>query len=231
MLPTVSAHVARGEIGEFRKTLGRSLRLAFFLSIPAACGLAVLAQPIIAVVYQHGKFDVASAVQTAWCLRAFTVGLAGYSAIKIIAPTFYAFDDSRTPMSVALFSILVNASTDYLFAIRLDMKTAGLALSTSCVTVTSFLLLLLLMRRRIKRIEASLLLRSLGKILIASAAMSVATYCTHTLLSFNRYLDVSASMIVAIVIFGASCQLLRIEEFGELLAVLRLGKRIHTRLK
>ena len=223
MLPTVSAHVARGEIGAFRTTLGRSLRLAFFLSIPAACGLAVLAQPIIAVVFQRGKFDAASTMQTAHIMQAFTLGLAGYSAIKIIAPTFYAFGDSRTPMFVALFSIVVNAGLDYVFAKVLDMKTAGLALSTSCVALVNFFLLLVLMRRRIGRIEGRQLLIACLRITGAALAMTAAAYGVHTLLAFNRYLDVAGSMVVALLVFGAACKLLRVEEFGELLGVLRFN--------
>ena len=224
-LPTVSKHIARGDIGAFRKTLGRSIRLAFFLCVPAACGLALLADPIISVIYQHGRFDASSTAQTALCLRAFAVGLAGYAAIKVIAPTFYAFGDSRTPMYVALFSIVVNAGLDYVFAVILKMGVAGLALSTSCVALTNFFLLLALMRRRIERVEASVLLKSLVRIAIASAAMSGAIYGTHRLLAANRYLDVAGSMAVALIVFGASCKLLRVAEFRELLGVLKFGAK------
>jgi putative peptidoglycan lipid II flippase len=224
-LPTVSAHVARGEIVEFRRTLARSIRLAFFLCLPAACGLAMLARPIIGVIYEHGKFDAAATAQTALCLQAFAIGLAGYAAIKVIAPTFYAFGDSRTPMLVTVGSVVVNAGLDYLFAIGLGMKTAGLALSTSGVALINFFVLLALMRRRIERVEASVLLRSLAKIAVASAAMSVAVYATHRWLAAHRYLDVAGSILVAAVVFGAACKLLRVEEFRELLGVLKFGAR------
>jgi putative peptidoglycan lipid II flippase len=222
-LPTVSAHVARGDMTEFRKTLARSIRLAVFLCVPAACGLAVLATPIISAIYQHGRFDAASTAQTAWCLRAFAVGLAGYAAIKVIAPTFYALGDSRTPMYVALGSIVVNAGMDYVLAIRLGMRTPGLALSTSCVALTNFALLLTFMRRKIGRIEARALLQSLARIAVASAAMSAAAYGTHHALAVHRYADVLASIAVSLIVFGATCKLLRVEEFGELLGVLRFG--------
>jgi putative peptidoglycan lipid II flippase len=224
-LPTVSAHVARGDMTEFRKTLARSIRLAIFLCVPAACGLAVLATPIISAIYQHGRFDAASTEQTAWCLRAFAVGLAGYAAIKVIAPTFYALGDSRTPMYVALGSIVVNAGMDYVFAIVLDMKTPGLALSTSCVALTNFFLLMALMRRKLGRVEASVLLKSLARIAAASAAMSAAAYGAHIVLAAHRYLDVTASIAVSLIVFGASCKLLRVEEFGELIAVLRFSTK------
>jgi putative peptidoglycan lipid II flippase len=223
-LPTVSAHAGRGDMLEFRKTLARSIRLAFFLCLPAACGLWVLATPIISTIYQHGKFDAFATTQTVACLRAFAVGLVAYAAIKIIAPTFYALGDSRTPMFVAVGSIVVNAGMDYVFAIVCGMKTAGLALSTSTVALCNFFLLLAFMRRKIGRIEASTLLRSLAKVAVASALMAAAAYGSHRLCESNRYLDMLASMAVAFLVFGVSCKLLRVDELSELLGALRLRK-------
>jgi putative peptidoglycan lipid II flippase len=224
-LPTVSAHASRGDMVEFRKTLARSIRLAFFLCLPAACGLWVLATPIISTIYQHGKFDSFATEQTVACVRAFAVGLVAYAAIKIIAPTFYALGDSRTPMYVAIGSIIVNGGTDYLFAIVFGMKTAGLALSTSAVALCNFFLLLALMRRKIGRLEVTTLLRSLAKVAIASIVMTAAAYATHRFCEFNRYVDMLASIAVAFVVFGASCKLLRVDELGELLGVLRFGAK------
>jgi putative peptidoglycan lipid II flippase len=224
-LPTVSAHAGRGDMVEFRKTLARSIRLAFFLCVPAACGLWVLATPIISAIYQHGKFDAFATAQTVACVRAFSVGLVAYAAIKIIAPTFYALGDSRTPMYVAIAAVVVNAGTDYLFAIVFGMKTAGLALSTSTVALFNFFLLLALMRRKIGRVEASVLLRSLAKVGAASALMTAAAYGTHRCCEFNRYVDMIASIAVAVIVFGASCKLLRVYELGELLGVLKFGAK------
>jgi putative peptidoglycan lipid II flippase len=224
-LPTVSAQAGRGDMVEFRKTLARSIRLAFFLCLPAACGLWVLATPVISTIYEHGKFDAFATAQTVACLRAFSVGLVAYASIKIIAPTFYALGDSRTPMFVALGSIIVNAGMDYLFAIVWNMKTAGLALSTSTVALCNFFLLLTLMRRKIGRMEVTVLLRSLAKIALASALMTAAAYGTHRLCEFNRYLDMLVSITVALIVFGASCKLLRVHELGELLGALKFGAK------
>ena len=224
-LPTVSAHAGRGNMVEFRKTLARSIRLAFFLCVPAACGLWVLATPIISAIYQHGKFDAFATAQTVACVRAFSVGLVAYAAIKIIAPTFYALGDSRTPMYVAIAAVVVNAGTDYLFAIVCGMKTAGLALSTSTVALCNFFLLLGLMRRKIGRVEASVLLRSLAKVGAAAALMTAAAYGTHRCCEFNRYVDMIASMAAAVIVFGAACKLLRVDELGELLGVLKFGAK------
>jgi putative peptidoglycan lipid II flippase len=221
-LPTVSAHVARGDIDQFRTTLSRAIRLAIFLCVPAACGLAVLARPIIAVIYQHGRFTPSATAQTALCLQAYAIGLAGYAAIKVLAPAFYVFGDSRTPMYVALFSVVVNAMLNFIFAWKLNWGAPGLALATSAVALTNFVLLLIFMRRKIQRLELAALLRSLVKIVGASAAMSVAAWYTHVQLVGHRYLDLAISISVAVVVFGVVCRLLRVEEFYELRAALRL---------
>jgi len=227
-LPAVAALVARGEIAEFRKTISRSMRLAIFLSLPAACGLAVLAEPIIAVIYQHGRFSADSTRQTAACLQAFAIGLTGYAALKVLAPTFYAFGDSRTPALVSLLSIVVNAGLCWLLAWKLGLGVMGLALSTGLVALVNFVQLLFHMRRRIEHIEGRALLRSTGKVALACVLMSAAALATHHVCAFNRYIDLAASFTAAVLVFGAACKLLRVAELGELLAVLRFGKKLHA---
>ncbi len=215
-LPTVTKLIARGNTDEFRATVARSIRLAFFLCVPAAVGLAALAEPIVSVLYQHGRFDALATAQTAWCLRAFAVGLAGYAAIKVLAPTFYALGDSRTPMFVALASVAVNAALDYVFGIWLGMKAAGLALATSCVALTNFAVLFVLMRRKIQRFETGALAVSLAKIVAASSVMGATAFLTQHWLESNRYVELAASIGAASVVFAVSCKLLRIRELTEL---------------
>ena len=221
-LPTLSTQAARGELDQLRETLARSIRLVVFLSLPAACGLAVLAGPIISVIFQHGRFDAAAATQTAHCLQAFAIGLAGYAALKVLAPAFYAFGDSRTPARVAIYAIIFNAALCYLFAWKLKLGAAGLALSTALVALINFGQLLYHMRQRLGRIGAGALLRSTAKVAGASAAMSAAAWEMHQTLGFNRYIDLAGSIGVAVIVFGASCWVLRVAELGELLGVLRI---------
>jgi peptidoglycan biosynthesis protein MviN/MurJ (putative lipid II flippase) len=128
-------------------------------------------------------------------------------------------------MYVAIGSIIVNGGTDYLFAIVFGMKTAGLALSTSTVALCNFFLLLALMRRKIGRLEVTALLRSLLRVAAASAMMTAAAYAAHRYCEFNRYIDMLVSMAVAFIVFGASCKLLRVDELGELLGVLKFGSK------
>ncbi|MGH7796338.1 MAG: murein biosynthesis integral membrane protein MurJ, partial [Candidatus Binatia bacterium] len=97
-LPTLSRSTANPDYSEFRQTLAHSLALVFLLCIPSAIGLAVLGRPIVALVFEHGRFTSFDTVQTANALAAYAIGLAGYAAVKVLSPAFYALNDARTPM-------------------------------------------------------------------------------------------------------------------------------------
>lgn len=216
-LPAVTAHAAQGELASFRQTVSRAVRLAIFLCLPAACGLAVLAEPIIRLIYEHGRFDAFATTQTAWCLRAYAVGLAAYAAIKVIAPTFYALDDARTPALVAVASIALNALFCYLFAFRLHLGAPGLALSTSAVATLNFLWLLVGLRRKLQGIEGRQLRRATMRIALASAGMSLAVWLTDRRVPALGDWGVMLSIAVGVLVFGALAYLLRLRELAELL--------------
>ena len=73
------------------------------MTLPAACGLVILGEPIIRLLYSHGgAFKESDAPMTAWALGGYTIGLTGYAAIKVLSPAFYALDDAKTPMIIAI---------------------------------------------------------------------------------------------------------------------------------
>ena len=82
--------------------------MALLFTIPSSIGLAILGESMIALVYQGGRFRAADTRETAAALACYSVGLAGYSLTKILAPAFYALDDARTPMLVSVASMVVN---------------------------------------------------------------------------------------------------------------------------
>src|SRR5207237_5776500 len=112
-----------------------SIRLVLLLTIPAAIGLFILAEPIIRLIYQHGRFTADSTTQTAAALRFYAIGLAGYSADKVLAPAFYALNKRYVPMFVTLTSIAINFSLNWFFTFYLHWGHRGLAFSTSMVAV------------------------------------------------------------------------------------------------
>jgi putative peptidoglycan lipid II flippase len=216
-LPAISRNAALKEVSDFRHTLADSMRLAFLLTVPSAVGLIVLGRPIIALIYERGHFGPNDTAHTANALAFFAVGLAGYSAIKILAPAFYALNDSRTPMLISLFSILTNFFMNWMLVDV--MQERGLALSTSVNAMLNFSLLYLIMQRRLKGIESRKTAVTLGKILIASAVMGGVCWAASNNISRlagesfpARLLNVTASVTFGAGTFYLCALALGIEE-------------------
>jgi len=219
-LPPLSRSTANLDYTEFRQTLVHSLALVFLLCIPSAVGLAVLGRPIVALVFEHGRFTSSDTIQTANALAAYSIGLAGYAAVKVLSPAFYALKDARTPMLISLGSIMVN----YLMNSVLvgPFGHVGLAFSTSTVALMNFLLLALFIRRKLQRLGGRRLARTVLKIFAASLAMAVVAWLVNYLagelplsglaLSFAR---VAAAMTAAAATFYFVCRALGIEELAE----------------
>jgi putative peptidoglycan lipid II flippase len=224
-LPPLSRSTANPNYTEFRQTLAHSLALVFLLCIPSAVGLAVLGRPIVALVFEHGKFTGFDTVQTANALAAYSIGLAGYAAIKVLSPAFYALNDARTPMLISLGSIAVNYVMNSLLVAPFGH--VGLAFSTSTVALVNFLLLALLMRHKLTRLGGRRLGSTVLRILAASVAMAVIAWLVNEIagvlplrgLALN-FVRVSVAISVAAVTFYLCCRLLRVEEAAEAVDVI-----------
>jgi len=233
-LPTLSRNTANPDYSEFRQTLGHALALVFLLCIPSAVGLAVLAKPIVALVFEHGKFTAFDTAQTAKALAAYAIGLAGYGAIKVLSPAFYALNDARTPMLISLGSIAVNYLMNSLLVGPFGH--VGLAFSTSTVALVNFLLLALFMRRRLGRLAGRQLAVTTLKIALASAALAVVAWLVNEnadALPLRGFALESGRVLVAIVLAGSTfylvCRLLQVTELQE--AIDAIGGRLLRRFK
>ncbi|MCI0485198.1 MAG: murein biosynthesis integral membrane protein MurJ [Blastocatellia bacterium] len=200
-LPSISRNAALEELHDFRHTLSGSIRLAFLLTIPSAVGLAVLGRPIIALIYERGPFTAFDTDHTAAVLAFYAIGLAGYSAIKILAPAFYALGDARTPMLISLLSIIINFVMNWLLVGVLQER--GLALSTSTVALGNFALLYFLIRRRTDGLEDRRTAITVGKILLASAAMGMVCWAINRMLGGGDSLGARITNVLVSVGGGA----------------------------
>jgi putative peptidoglycan lipid II flippase len=218
-LPAISRSAALQQMDEFRSTLSRSLGMVLLLTIPSSVGLAVLGPSMIGAVYQWGKFKAADTHQTAMALACYAVGLAGYSAIKILAPAFYALNDARTPMLVSLVSIVVNLAVASSMVKLAGLGHLGLALSTSAVALFGSAALFMLLRKRLQRMHGRALASSVVKILIASAAMGLACYfssrAVHHWLGTRKIaqlVDLAVSIPLGGMVYYALCRAMRVAE-------------------
>src|SRR5438270_55075 len=110
ILPSLSRQVRTGDDVGAQATQNRGLELALLLTLPAAVGLGVLAQPILATLFQRGAFDAAATAATAPALTAYAAGLPAFVLIKILAPGFFARRDTGTPVKIAAVAMAVNAA-------------------------------------------------------------------------------------------------------------------------
>jgi putative peptidoglycan lipid II flippase len=172
-LPVVSRFAATHDWGGVRSTLARGMRLSFLLTVPCALGLALLAEPIIGLLYQRGAFHFESTQQCAAALRFYALGLVAYSGIKVLAPAFYALDRRNLPMMVSFFSIATNYALNQFFTFHLQLGHRGLALSTSIVAAINFFLLYGLMVRQMEGLESKALLALLGRLALAVTPMTL----------------------------------------------------------
>ena len=149
ILPLLSKNHAGGETRDFSKTLDTGLRWVLLIGLPATVGLILLAEPAIITLFQYDGFSGHDVSMAGLALVAYAVGLPGFMLVKILAPAFYARQDTRTPVRIAIISMLSNMFMNLLFVMpllyfKIEGAHAGLALATS---MASFLNAGLLYRR------------------------------------------------------------------------------------
>jgi putative peptidoglycan lipid II flippase len=153
LLPTLSAHAAAADPAGLRETLERALRNIAVITAPMAVGLTVLALPVVTLVYRlgSGAFQEESAIQTARALAGYAPGLLVFSFYKTLAPAFYALQDTRTPMRVAIAGVLLNFCLNVLFVATwpAGWKHMGIAVATVLTSLVNCLALAVILRRRI----------------------------------------------------------------------------------
>ncbi|MEP6604197.1 MAG: murein biosynthesis integral membrane protein MurJ [Spartobacteria bacterium] len=227
-LPLVSRSAAIGDIPAFRSALAHAMRLVMLLTIPAAIGLIILARPIISVIYEHGRFDAHATEQTATALQFYAIGLAAYSAVKVLAPAFYALDKRNLPMLVSIGSIIVNFALNWFFMFKMHLGHRGLALSTSLVAITNFLLLYIMMRRYAEQLETGRLLKLLAKLLVAGAVLAAISwlalqffFSSAAMSEWKKIVDLAITISVGSVAFFSVAFLLRVDEVRDVTGLIR----------
>jgi len=133
ILPSLSREHAGGTPRAFSQTLDWALRLTLLIALPAAIGLAVLAAPILATLFHHGAFTATDVELAAAALTAFAIGLPGFVGVKVLAPGYFARQDMRTPVRIAVVAMAANLVLN--LALVVPLGHAGLALGTACAAL------------------------------------------------------------------------------------------------
>jgi putative peptidoglycan lipid II flippase len=148
LLPNLAKANTEDNTTEYSALLNWGLRLTFLLALPAAVGMAALAEPLIATLFHYGKFTAETIHAAALPLMAYSAGLVGIILVKTLAPAFYARQDIRTPVRIALVVLVATQVMNYIFVWQMNMQVAGLALSIGVGACLNALLLYVILRRR-----------------------------------------------------------------------------------
>ncbi len=228
ILPTLSRQAAAGAVASqaFRDTLGRGLRLAIVLIIPAAVGLFVLAEPVIGLIFQHGKFGAGDTAITALALRFYLVGLPFAALDLLLIFAFYARQNTLTPAVIGL--VALGAYMAVALGLVRWYSFFALMVADSSKHLVHSSIAAYLLARSMGGYGRQHLLSTAGRTLLAAGVMGVATYgmglALGTALPFGGTLAyaviVTLAGAVGVVVFGAMAAWLRLEEWRWLRALL-----------
>lgn len=172
VLPSLSRKHAQASMQEFSETLDWALRLVCLIAIPATLGLVLVAEPLLVTLFQNDNFTETDVVNAAGSLRAYSMGLLAFMAIKIFAPGYYARQNTSTPVRIGIVAMSVNMALNIIFYLN-DLAHVGLALATSIAAfVNAGLLMAGLIADKVYRLEPGWWRFTL-QLLLANAVMSL----------------------------------------------------------
>jgi putative peptidoglycan lipid II flippase len=223
LFPTLSRLAARGDREGFRSTVAMGLRQIAFLLAPAAVISAVLAEPIVRLLYQRGAFHPNQTPVVAGALAAFSAGLVFNGTMLLLNRAFFSLQSNWIPLLVALANLFLNALLD-LALYRVGVW--GIPLATAIVNIGGTVALLVLLRRRVGRIEGARTASAFLRVVAASGLVAVVAYFVWKPLdgvlgrSFGaQAVSVGFALVASIVVYLVACRALRVREVETLLAL------------
>jgi putative peptidoglycan lipid II flippase len=233
LFPTLSQDAALGRIGDIRRQVANAIRVLIFVAAPLMAVMIVLREPLTSVFYQYGEFGPLATERTASTLLFFAIGLGGHIVVHVLARTFYAMQDTRTPVTWAIIAVAINVP---LMAWLVGpMGVEGLALALSISAVLEVIGLLWSLRRRIESVEETAILRSLMRASIAGGAAALLMLGGLTLVeaAIGGLLDNVVGRLLALLVLSAAggatflgvAAALRSPELSQLRSILRRRTR------
>ncbi|MBT8364950.1 MAG: murein biosynthesis integral membrane protein MurJ, partial [Deltaproteobacteria bacterium] len=228
VLPSLCRQAVIREFDELRKTFAQALKLVFFISIPAMVGLIVLKEPIVVLLFQRGEFDAAATQLTAQAVLYYGLGLWAFSAVRIVAATFFAMQDTRTPVIMAVISIIANIILGLI--LMKPLAHGGLALATSLSSMLNLGLLVHALRSKLGSLGWISIAQSACKTVLSSVGMGLAVWGTAGTVvpTANRTTagllgGLTASIVIGLCIYGVLSYLVKSQELKSILTEVRRG--------
>jgi len=230
-MPALSRAAVDGDLPALRSTLSASVRLVLLLTVPAAVLLAAMAPPLIAILFEHGRFHALDTQRTAEALVMYCLGLPAFAAIGVFSRAFYALGDTRRPMIASLTAVGVNLALNLslvgpLRSLGLDHR--GIALAASIAALVNLAQLALALRRRIGGFEGRRILGTLLRVLATSALAGAPLWLGLRLLGdawrqghAAQLATVAGGLGLGVLLVWGGLRLARVEEIAVLEGLLR----------
>ncbi|MFC2172996.1 murein biosynthesis integral membrane protein MurJ [Acidobacteriota bacterium] len=227
ILPFMSKSAINRNMEEFKATLALSIRHILFVIVPASAGLALLAKPIVTVLFMSGRFNALSVDYTVSALCGYTIGMLAFSLVRVGAQAFYSFQDVKTPVIIAGVSVLM--AVILMLILLSPLEHAGIALGASVASYFNVAVLFIVLRKRFGNLGLSAAKRSAIITIVATCAMSLAV---AALMEMTGLEAIGSKLLQAVFLFGiivagvaiyvAVCWIFRSEELSFYLRLLRL---------
>ncbi|MBP3626407.1 MAG: murein biosynthesis integral membrane protein MurJ [Peptococcaceae bacterium] len=228
VFPTMTSHVARGEMKEYKQNLTMGLRTVIFITLPASVGLIALSHPVVRAMYQQGAVTTVQIELVSVILVYYCIGVVGYGAQQILNRGFYAVQDTKSPVLINVFVLLFNIIISIILVGPFTYR--GLAMAYSLSGLLSMLVLGVALRFKIGQYGGKALVKSALQSIIASAVMGLAVYFVAN--GLEQVLDLSSKLMqvlqvgigitAGVVVYAAMAIVMRMEEAQQ---VLRIVKR------
>jgi putative peptidoglycan lipid II flippase len=214
LLPTLSKLDLKNEKIKFIQSVHKGQRFVIFIAVPSLIGLFFCAEDLISTIFYRGAFTQIDVLNSSYSLMAFSFGLPFFMLMKVLTPAFFARKDTKTPMYVAMVSLLLNASLNYYLAFMLDFGHIGIALGSSIAALISVLILEFILYKdgfiKIKsvfnRFNIMILFSSLSLILFLNFYTNLTNFIEFS--QIERLLYLSIEVIISIIIYGAVSRLI-----------------------
>ena len=219
LFPHFSRAAAEGDLTESRRLMVSSVKTLSFIIAPIAAGLAVLAEPIAAILYERGEFTAADTALTAEALRLYAVGMLFMAANEVLTKAFFAENQPKIPMLTSLIAMAANIG---LVTVLSHFGIGGIALASGLASGIQCLINAVFMGRRAKAGLPRSDLADLTKSVLAALTMGAVLFFIHPLLPGGRILSTVLAVLIGAAVYAAAAILLRSEEAR---FILRRGRR------
>ncbi len=223
LFPSLSRFATRGDMAGFRSTVSTGLRQIAFLLIPAAAVSAVLAEPIVRILFQHGHWNPADTPTVAGALAAFSAGLVFNGAMLMLNRAFFSLQSNWIPTVIALGNLFLNAILDFAFY---RVGVWGIPLGTAVCNVAGTWALLVLLRRRLGRMHGGEIAQTVARVGVVSAVVAAVAWLVWKPLdsalghSFGaQVVSLGLALAASIVTYLVGCRVLRVRELDTLLSL------------